>query len=119
MFEFIKGKNIYLDNAATTPIRKEVNSAMRPFFTHKYGNAGSIHRFGVEAKRMLEKARKEVASAMNARAQDIIFTNGGTSGNNISILGVLKALYSNGMSYKDMHIVLTNIEHSSDRKSVV
>ncbi|MBS3057397.1 MAG: aminotransferase class V-fold PLP-dependent enzyme, partial [Candidatus Diapherotrites archaeon] len=59
-------RRIYLDHAATTPIDARALKAMRPYFSEKYGNAGSLHYFGNEAKKAMEKARAEIAHAINA-----------------------------------------------------
>ena len=102
---------IYLDYAATTPVDQRVLSAMMPFFAEKFGNASSIHRFGLEAKAALDQARIIVASTMDAESHEIVFTNGGTEANNLAILGVA-ALHE-----KPMHIITSKVEHPSVRKA--
>ncbi|MFA6446330.1 MAG: cysteine desulfurase family protein [Candidatus Paceibacterota bacterium] len=111
-----KGKRIYFDNSATTPVRKEALLIMKRFFDVDYGNASSIHKEGVVARKVLDNARTETSQALNARPQDIIFTPSGTAGNNIALLGVVEYLHRTGMRYEDMHAVTTNIEHSSVRE---
>lgn len=99
-------KRIYLDYAATTPTHPDVIVAMQPYFADKFGNPSSIHGFGQEAKAALEKARSQVASLINARPEEIVFTSGGTEADNAALHGVL---YAN--KDKKNHIITTKIEH--------
>ncbi len=99
-------KKIYLDHAATTPVRKEVLEAMRLYFSEKFGNASSLHSFGKDAKEALSKSRKTIAKIINARANEIIFTSGGTESNNLAIKGVAFANRDKGN-----HIITSKIEH--------
>ena len=99
---------IYMDHAATTPVRKEAMEAMRPFFSHKFGNASSLHSFGSEARDELEKSRRRIAKIINADSKEIIFTSGGTESDNLAIKGV--ALENIG---KGNHIITTKIEHDA------
>ncbi len=102
---------IYLDNAATTPVAKEVLEAMLPYFSEKFGNASSIHSYGREAKEAIEKSRENIANKLNAEPGEIIFTSGGTEANNFALKGI--ALASKNL--KDggkPHIITTKIEHS-------
>ena len=78
---------IYLDYAATTPVRAEVREAMLPLLTENFGNASSVHRWGRNAKARLEDARARIASAIGASPTEIIFTRGGTEADNLAILG--------------------------------
>ena len=66
---------VYLDNAATTKVRKEVVEAMLPFFTEDYGNASAIYSVGAKAKSALTNAREQVANVINANKEDIYFTD--------------------------------------------
>ena len=95
---------VYLDNAATTPVDKEVLKAMEPYFCDIFGNASSLHSFGQEASKAVEKARNKIADFLNCSAQEIIFTSGATEANNIAIKGVINS--------KD-HIITSTIEHPS------
>ena len=99
-------KNIYLDYAATTPVDPEVIKVMQPFFDKIYGNPSSIHSFGRDAKKAIEKAREQVASVIDARTEEIVFTSGGTEANNFAIKGVA---YAN--KEKGNHIITSSIEH--------
>ncbi len=75
----------YFDHNATTPVSPEVFAAMAPVMTEVYGNASSIHHFGQDARRMLDAARREVAEMIGARAEEIIFTSGGTEADNLAL----------------------------------
>ena len=78
---------IYLDHAATTPVRPEVLEAMTPFFCSRFGNPSSVHRFGRDARTALDEARSRIAACLNAQADEIVFTSGGTEGDNLAIIG--------------------------------
>jgi len=106
-------KVIYLDNAATTPVRKEVILAMKPYWSQAFGNPGSITKMGVKARQAVENSRKSIAECLKARPQEITFTSGGTEANNLAIFGVVNNLEKKGMKILDMHFITTNIEHSS------
>lgn len=74
---------IYLDNSATTPIHPEVLKAMMPYLKGGYGNAGAVYRIGRESAKAIQKAREQVAQLFNASADQIVFTSGGSEGNNM------------------------------------
>ena len=76
---------IYLDNASTTGISPVVLEAMMPYLTTDYGNPGSVHGMGIEARKAVDKAREQVAKAINADPQEIIFTSGGSEANNLAV----------------------------------
>ena len=78
---------IYLDHAATTPIRAEVLDAMTPFFGARFGNPSSMHRWGRDARTALDEARGRVAACLKAQPDEIVFTSGGTEGDNLAIIG--------------------------------
>jgi len=99
-------RKVYLDYAATTPTDPEVLKSMEPYFFEKFGNPSSIHSFGQEAKKAIEDAREELATFINAKPEEIIFTSGGTESNNSAIFGTAYALEKKGN-----HIITTNIEH--------
>jgi cysteine desulfurase len=98
--------NIYFDNAATTPVRKEVYNEILPYFMQYYGNASSVYNIARESKKALEKARQQVAKALNADAEEIYFTAGGSESDNFALKGVAEA-----MQKKGKHIITTQIEH--------
>ena len=99
-------RRVYLDNAATSPTRREVLEAMLPYFSDVMGNASSLHMFGQKAKRALEEARQTVASALGADSKEIYFTSGGTESDNLAIKGVVQANRDGGR-----HLITSAIEH--------
>ncbi|HEY0778651.1 MAG TPA: cysteine desulfurase family protein [Gemmatirosa sp.] len=82
---------IYLDHAATTPVRAEVRAAMDPFFGPTFGNPSSAHRWGRAARAALDEARERVARTLGARSDEIVFTSGGTEADNLAVLGAWRA----------------------------
>jgi cysteine desulfurase len=104
---------IYLDNAATTPIRKEVFLAMKSYWAENFGNPGSITKIGLEARQAVEAARKIIAESIFRRPTEIVFTSGGTESNNLAIFGVVADLDRQGIKISDLHFITSNIEHSS------
>ncbi len=100
---------IYLDHAATTPVRAEVREAMEPFYGPRFGNPSSTHRWGREARAALDEARERVAKCIGATSDEIAFTSGGTEGDNLAILGAFRALKSKGKRAA----VTTPIEHKA------
>lgn len=97
MLEMQEMKRIYLDHAATTPLDPRVLKEMQPYFSEKFGNAGSLHSFGQEAREAVEKARGEIAKAINARPEEIVFTSGGTESDNLALKGVMNAAGKGGL----------------------
>jgi cysteine desulfurase len=97
---------IYLDHAATTPLRAEAREAMEPFLTDNFANASSVYRPAQEARAAIDRARDSVATILGARPTEVIFTSGGTESNNAAIKGVAFAARERGR-----HIVTTAIEH--------
>lgn len=100
---------IYLDNAATTKVSKDVLHAMMPYFDEQYGNAGSTHCMGRVAKNAMEKARVQVAAPINAKPEDIIFTSCATEANSLVFFGLVRQLTKTG----NTHIIVSSIEHDS------
>lgn len=84
-------KKVYLDHAATTYVKREVLEEMLPYFTELYGNPSSIHSFGRDAKRAMDKARERTAAALNAKPAEIFFTGSGSEADNWAIKGVAYA----------------------------
>src|SRR5256884_8375128 len=103
-------RKVYLDHSATTPVDPRVVEAMLPYLTEKFGNASSVHLFGQEARAAVDRARRQVATLIGARANEIVFTSGGTEANNLAIRGVCMAAES-----RPRHIVTSTIEHPSVR----
>ena len=95
-----------MDHSATTPVAPEVQAAMLPYFGEKFGNASSLHRSGREAKEALEDSREKVAALLGARAEEIIFTSGGTESDNLALKGIARKNRKLGK-----HIITTQIEH--------
>jgi cysteine desulfurase len=108
-----KRKKIYLDYASLTPIDKRVAREVKKYSKNKYSNPSSWYKSGVEAKDAIERARAVVAQYIHAHNDEIFFTSGGTEANNIAILGVVRKLCEQNVDYKDMHIIVSAIEHSS------
>lgn len=99
---------IYVDHAATTPLRPEVLRAMLPYLEEHFGNPSSIHSPGRRARTALDETRERVAAALGARHQEIVLTAGGTDANNLAIQGVALAQRERGN-----HIVVSSVEHHS------
>lgn len=93
---------VYMDANATTPLAPEVFAAMRPWFTEQFGNASSIHFHGQRARGAVEHAREQVARLLKCRAGEVIFTSGGTEGDNLALAGILKP---------GDHLITSSIEH--------
>ena len=97
---------IYMDNSATTPVRKEVAEEMIPYLTEHFGNPSSIYDLGKTSKDAVEKARQKVAEAIGAEKNEIYFTSGGTESDNWAIKGIAFANRNKGK-----HIITSSIEH--------
>jgi cysteine desulfurase len=89
----------YFDHNATTPVSPEVFAAMAPLMTQVFGNASSIHQFGQEARAELDRARRSVAAMLGAKAEEVVFTSGGTEADNMAIFGACG------------HVITTTAEH--------
>src|SRR4051812_42672071 len=101
---------IYLDHAATTPVRREVLEAMAPFWDGRFGNPSSVHRWGRDARTALDEARERIAACMGAGSDEIIITSGGTEGDNLAILGVWRTRHK---ADKRNAILTTPVEHKA------
>ncbi len=105
-------KRIYLDTAASTPVRAEVIRAMMPFFAQRFGNASSLHSYGQEGIAALDAARTEIAQLTHTSFRDCIFTGSATEANNLALRGTVKR-------FKETHkgvrprIIVSSIEHES------
>lgn len=99
-------RTVYMDHAATTPVRPEVVEAMLPYFSERFGNPSSLYALAREAKEAVEEARQRVAEAIGANPEEIYFTSGGTEADNWAIKGVAAANRKKGD-----HIITSSIEH--------
>jgi cysteine desulfurase len=95
-------RRVYLDNNATTPVLPEVLEAMQPYFGEHFGNASSIHHHGQETRAAVERARESVAALLGCRASEVVFTSGGTEGDNLAIFGLAQS---------GDHVITSTIEH--------
>ncbi len=95
-------RRVYLDNNATSPLLPEVFDAMRPYFFERFGNASSIHQQGQQARAAVERAREQVAELLNCRAAEVVFTSGGTEGDNLALFGLVKS---------GDHVITSAVEH--------
>jgi cysteine desulfurase len=100
---------IYLDHAATTPVRPEVFEAMQPFFGPRFGNPSSLHRWGREARAALDEARERLATTLGAHPDELCFTSCGTEADNMALIGVWRCRRESGRSAA----VATPIEHKA------
>lgn len=113
-------RKVYLDHSATTPVDRRVVEAMLPYLTEKFGNASSVHSFGQEARAAVDRARREVAALIGARANEIVFVSGGTEANNLALRGITDAsqakknISTSGLTCQG-HVITSSIEHSSVR----
>ena len=100
---------IYLDHAATTPVRREVLEAMTPFFGPRFGNPSSVHRWGRDARTALDEARSRIAACLRAQPDEIVFTSGGTEGDNLAIMGPWRTRRAQGRNA----VVTSPTEHKA------
>jgi len=113
--------HVYLDYAATTPVRDEVREAMAPFQSEVFGNPSSLHRWGRQADRALEDARAELAEAIGARPAEVTFVRGGTESDNVAVLGWCEAQRARGVrpslavSTVEHHAVFEAADHAETR----
>ena len=97
---------VYMDHAATTPVRPEVMEAMLPYFTHRFGNASSLYTLAQESRRAVDESRESVARVLGCRTSEVVFTSGGSESDNTALKGAALALKQTGN-----HIITTSIEH--------
>ena len=97
---------IYLDNAASTQIHEDVLNSMLPFLKEQYGNPSSIHRYGRLTRKAIHKARKQIASIINADPAEILITSGGTESNNTVLMGI-------SSQFPSSQIITSSIEHDA------
>ena len=98
----VEMRRIYFDNNATTPVLPDVFEAMRPYFDEQFGNASSIHHPGQEARAAVERARESVAALLGCHTSEVVFTSGGTEGDNLAIFGLVRP---------GDHVITSTIEH--------
>lgn len=98
--------SIYLDHHATTPLDPRVLEAMLPYFTTKFGNPGSVHEFGLEAREAVDASRHAIATTIGAQASEIVFTSGATESNNLAIRGIVERKRRRGD-----HLISVRTEH--------
>jgi cysteine desulfurase len=97
---------VYMDYAATTPVRPEVMEAMLPYFSEKFGNASSLYTLAQESRKAVDEARESVARVLGSRTSEVIFTSGGSESDNTALKGAALAQRGSGN-----HIITTSIEH--------
>lgn len=95
-------RRVYLDNNATSPLLPEVFEAMRPYFFEQFGNASSIHQQGQQARAAVERARESVSTLLNCRPAEVVFTSGGTEGDNVALFGLARP---------GDHVITSTVEH--------
>src|SRR5512140_163125 len=83
---------MYLDYAATTPVDPRVNAAMQPYFSEKFGNPSSIHRYGQQAEAAVEEAREKVAAVLRCQPSEVVFTSCGSEADNLALRGAALAM---------------------------
>ena len=108
-------RRVYLDNNATTPVLPEVLDAMRPYYGEHFGNASSIHHHGQETRAAVERARESVAKLLGCRPAEVVFTSGGTEGDNLAIFGLVRPGDHVVTSTIEHHAVLNSCKHLQDR----
>ena len=99
-------KLIYVDHAATTPVREEVLSAMLPYFSGAFGNPSGLYAVAQEARKAVDDSRETVARCLGARMSEVVFTSGGTESDNAAVKGVAFAMRNVGK-----HVITTAVEH--------
>ena len=97
---------IYMDHAATTPVRREVVQAMLPYFSENFGNPSSIYEMAQQSRGAVDQARRTIARALGCRTSEVVFTSGGTESDNAAVKGVATALRNIGN-----HVITSSIEH--------
>ena len=110
-------KQVYLDNAATTPVRLEVEVAMRPYFCEKYGNPSGVYQISSENRGMIENVREQIAKTLNASAEEIYFTSGGTESDNWAIKAAAQMLKEKGIiqSTKNVDRIVNGVDIDKDK----
>jgi cysteine desulfurase len=104
-------QSVYLDHAATTPVRPEVRAAMEPFLGDEaFGNPSSMHRAGQTARAALDEARRRIALALGSEPGEVVFTSGGTEANNLAVLGAALAARAEDRPFR---VAVSALEHKA------
>src|SRR5437660_10251000 len=103
---------VYLDHSATTPLDPEVLQAMMPYLTDEFGNASSVYGLGKRARQAIDQARDEVADYYGVAAKEIVFTSGGTEGDNFALHGIAQRSADRGRP-----VLTSTIEHEAVRRA--
>jgi len=109
----MKNKKIYLDNAATTALDKDILKKMMPYLKDKYGNPSSLHKFGRETSEALDIAHEQVARFLNCKETEVIFTGSASESDNFAIRGLIKSLRRAKKAGEKTHIIISQIEHKA------
>src|SRR2546425_6327136 len=104
---------VYLDHSATTPLDPEVLQAMMPYLTEEFGNASSVYSLGQRARQAIDQARDEIAAFYGVEAREVIFTSGGTEGDNFALRGI-----ADRNADRRRHVITSTIEHDAVLRSV-
>lgn len=108
-------RSVYLDHSATTPADSRVVEAMMPYFSEIYGNASSSHSFGRKAEKAIEDSRESIARILNCKPSEIVFTSGGSEGDNLAIRGVAWQLLQRNASKR---LITMPLEHSAVSRTI-
>jgi cysteine desulfurase len=108
-------RTVYLDYSASTPTDPRVVEAMMPYFTEIFGNASSAHSFGRKAEDAIENARRTIATYLNCKPHEVIFTSGGSESDNLALRG---AAWASKQKTGGNHLITTPIEHSAVGKTM-
>src|SRR5438552_18803168 len=112
-------RRVYFSNNASTPVLSEVFDAMRPYFGEHFGNASSIHHHGQDTRAAVERARVSVARLVGCRPSEIVFTSGGTEGDNQAHFGLARPGYHVISSTIEHHAVLHSCTHLEEMRRAV
>ena len=104
---------MYLDNSATTKISEDVLKEMMPYLKEDFGNPSTLYSIGRESKKALEESRQRIATSINAKKDEIIFTSGGSESDNLAIKGIAFKLMKKGN-----HIITSQIEHPAVKETL-
>ena len=108
-------REVYLDYSASTPVDPRVLEVMMPYFSEVYGNPSSAHRYGRAAERAVEESRETVATILNCRPAEIIFTSGGSESDNLAIRGAAWLARQHGTPAR---LITSSVEHSAVTNTV-